>query len=300
VTDREQTMLFILPVNVSDILSSAFVQEMDGEQFRWYFRMMAYAWTNKRKNCYLENDDEKLRIFAGCKSKKVWARKKKLVLDQWEKSIDGMWIFNERLLVEFKRVIELIDKRVAAGRKGGACKALANVQQTPSKKVAKRSTKTCTYINTSKEESRTLASRPTVAQPETVVITIPLNDGSDHEITQTWAAEMEKLYPAVDVVQECREMRAWAMTNPNKRKTRSGIQKFCNAWLARAQDQGGKSNYGGATSKAQQRSDNTKQAIGRGFGRVFGGGSGEREDGADGHTERTLPETTGDIPPRGS
>lgn len=34
-------------------------------------------------------------------------------------------------------------------------------------------------------------------------------------------------------------MRGWLLSNPNKRKTRRGIEKFINGWLSREQDKGG-------------------------------------------------------------
>lgn len=44
---------------------------------------------------------------------------------------------------------------------------------------------------------------------------------------------------AVDVIQELRNMRGWIDSNPTKRKTKSGILKFVNGWLARTQNSGG-------------------------------------------------------------
>ena len=51
--------------------------------------------------------------------------------------------------------------------------------------------------------------------------------------------EVEKycgLYPAVDTDQEFRKMIGWLDANPKNRKTKRGIQKFMNGWLARSQD----------------------------------------------------------------
>ena len=75
--------------------------------------------------------------------------------------------------------------------------------------------------------------------PEPPVITIPLNDGSEYPVLQRDADEYASLYPAVDVLQELRSMRGWSLNNETKRKTRSGIRRFINSWMARAQDAGG-------------------------------------------------------------
>ena len=74
--------------------------------------------------------------------------------------------------------------------------------------------------------------------PEPPVITIPLNDGSEYPVPQRDADEYASLYPAVNIMQELRAMRGWSLNNPARRKTRSGIRRFINSWMARAQDAG--------------------------------------------------------------
>lgn len=76
-------------------------------------------------------------------------------------------------------------------------------------------------------------------EPEIVlppVISIPLNDGSFKGVTQQEIDEWQKLYPAVDVMQQLRSMAGWCKSNPQKRKTKSGVNRFINAWLSREQD----------------------------------------------------------------
>lgn len=71
------------------------------------------------------------------------------------------------------------------------------------------------------------------------VITLTLNDKSEYPVyeeqTQEWAA----LYPAVNVIQQLRNMAGWLIANPSKRKTKAGILRFINSWLSKAQDRGG-------------------------------------------------------------
>lgn len=71
---------------------------------------------------------------------------------------------------------------------------------------------------------------------EASVITITLNDKSEYPIYQSMIDEWNELYPNVDVLQELRKMKGWSNANPAKRKTKKGIQRFINAWLAREQD----------------------------------------------------------------
>lgn len=83
----------------------------------------------------------------------------------------------------------------------------------------------------------TVCGEPKIVSPP--VITLPLNDGSEYSVFQSQCQEWEKLYPAVDVMQEFREMRGWLISNPDKKKTRRGINRFINNWLSREQDRGG-------------------------------------------------------------
>lgn len=72
----------------------------------------------------------------------------------------------------------------------------------------------------------------------TPVITLPLNDGTEYPVTEEQCQEWAGLYPAVDAIQQLREMRGWLLSNPTKRKTRRGILIFVTRWLGREQDKG--------------------------------------------------------------
>lgn len=82
-----------------------------------------------------------------------------------------------------------------------------------------------------------IGTEPAVSTPP--VITFPLNTGEEYPVFQDHIQEWERLYPAVDVMQELRKMRGWLSSNPAKRKTKTGIMRFINAWLAKEQDRGG-------------------------------------------------------------
>lgn len=97
------------------------------------------------------------------------------------------------------------------------------------------------------ESEKTLSSTPKAgAEPcdvstlaaEPAAIKLPLNDNTDYAVPQSFADEMAKLYPAVDVMQQLAAMRGWLIGNPTKRKTRAGIKRFITSWLAREQDRG--------------------------------------------------------------
>lgn len=68
------------------------------------------------------------------------------------------------------------------------------------------------------------------------LIGLPLNDGTEHPVTQEDFNEYAQLYPAVDVMQQLRNMRGWLLSNPTHRKTKRGIKAFITKWLSKEQD----------------------------------------------------------------
>lgn len=89
-------------------------------------------------------------------------------------------------------------------------------------------------------EKDTCAEQTPAPEPEPFIM-LPLNTGEEYPVFQSDIDEFAELYPAVDVPQAMRGMRGWLITNPAKRKTKRGIRRFINSWLAREQDKGGKS-----------------------------------------------------------
>lgn len=80
-------------------------------------------------------------------------------------------------------------------------------------------------------------------EPQSVsppVAEIPVVGHKTFAISRQMADEWSTAYPAVDVVAELLKMRAWSLSNPTKQKTATGISRFVNAWLSKAQDQAGK------------------------------------------------------------
>lgn len=75
-----------------------------------------------------------------------------------------------------------------------------------------------------------------VASPE--VISITLNNKSEFAITQSQIDEWDKLFPGVDVLQTLKEIRAWNLANPARRKTKTGVLRHVVAWLSKEQNHG--------------------------------------------------------------
>lgn len=70
------------------------------------------------------------------------------------------------------------------------------------------------------------------------VISMPLNDGGEWPVYQEQVEKWQSLYPAVDVMQQLRNMCGWLEANPKRKKTQNGISRFVTGWLSREQDRG--------------------------------------------------------------
>lgn len=95
----------------------------------------------------------------------------------------------------------------------------------------------CTYYKQKLKEKEKISTIVDIQKK--AVIALPLNDGTEYGVEQSSVDKWTSLYPAVDVMQELRKMAGWLDANRTKRKTRRGIEKFINSWLAREQDRGG-------------------------------------------------------------
>lgn len=102
-------------------------------------------------------------------------------------------------------------------------------------------------IDTDIEDTEDSCAEPgTVSAPP--IISIILNDKSFFDVSPEDYNRWCELYPAVNVMQELRKMSSWSTDNPKRRKTKSGIRRFINAWLSKEQDKGGQYRYQGSGS----------------------------------------------------
>lgn len=70
------------------------------------------------------------------------------------------------------------------------------------------------------------------------VISLILNNKKYFNVSQEAVDHYQELYPKVDCVQELRNMCGWLESNPNNRKTESGVKAFITRWLAKCQNSG--------------------------------------------------------------
>ncbi len=88
-------------------------------------------------------------------------------------------------------------------------------------------------------------------------IMLPLNDKSYYDVPLDKIELWRDTYPAVNVELELKRMIAWLDSNPTKRKTRRGIERFINNWLARTQDSGGTKGQKGVAEPVGNNTYNT-------------------------------------------
>ena len=86
------------------------------------------------------------------------------------------------------------------------------------------------------------------------VMPMLLNDGSTYIPDDKDVIAWQRTYKAVDVNQELAAMESWLDANPTRRKTKRGIKRFINQWLARAQDRGGSPMVKAKTDNLRNRS----------------------------------------------
>ena len=88
------------------------------------------------------------------------------------------------------------------------------------------------------------------------VISLPLNDKTEHYVYQADINKWQELYPVVDILQELKKMKGWLDSNPAKKKTKNGIARFINSWLSRVQDKGGSPQNNSAQKSSKGKPDN--------------------------------------------
>ncbi len=118
-----------------------------------------------------------------------------------------------------------------------------------------------------KSTDNIISPEPDKPTPNPSGILLPLNDKTFYDVPLEKIASWAEAYPAVEVKTELKRMIVWLDSNPTKKKTRRGIERFINNWLARTQDSGGtkgkevNNQSGGNAYNTDQQWEDTKRAI---------------------------------------
>lgn len=138
------------------------------------------------------------------------------------------------LMEMVKANIEAAQKKRDDGRRGGRPTKTKAENHTFTNENHSLANENHTLVN-KKGGLSVVSQKEEKAERGRVVCEIMLNQGV-HEVRERDVGEWQEIYPAVDVPQELRKMVGWARSNPSMRKTKKGINRFINNWLAREQD----------------------------------------------------------------
>lgn len=92
-------------------------------------------------------------------------------------------------------------------------------------------------------------------------IKLPLVDKTEYDVTLSKIEKWSAAYPAVDIRQELMKMIVWLEANPDRRKTRRGVERFICTWLSREQDKGGTLRNGNKQQEIRQQKPQRKDAF---------------------------------------
>jgi hypothetical protein len=146
---------------------------------------------------------------------------------------------------KYRALRDLEHKREADRERIAEKRRKTNDVATPSQgvaNVAHTDSDADTDSNAGKTKPAPSAARVDAAKPalelieDKVVEKIPLCNKTEFEVRQSFVAELDRLYPAVDPVQTLREIRGWCIGNPTRTKTKRGVKAFITSWFAREQD----------------------------------------------------------------
>jgi len=177
------------------------------------------------------------------------------LLDEGVLSIDGDTLFQKRMVRDGK----VSDARVLAGKKGGERKRKLASAKEFAMDLGLAKSQANVIANSENENADAIESESETGFSEGAgedcklpVIVLPLNTGDGYCVSEEQCHEWAGLYPAVDVMQQLRNMKGWLDSNPNKRKTSRGILRFINGWLAREQNRNGSVKNGSHSADAME------------------------------------------------
>jgi uncharacterized protein YdaU (DUF1376 family) len=101
-----------------EFLSDNFVDAMTAEQIGWYCILLIRSWNHTPKG-YLPNDEHLLAGWCKCAEAMTFKQRAKLVLDRFETTEDGRFIYHPKLIEQVSKLNQTSENRALAGQKGG-------------------------------------------------------------------------------------------------------------------------------------------------------------------------------------
>lgn len=221
-----------LPLYTGDYLRDT--QHLSCSEHGIYIKFLMHCWDQKGP---IPKDERKQSGICNARSGDEIEAMRRVRQEFFVMMEDG-W-YNPRMQQEIEKAENISGERSKAGKLGYQAKAkhLPNKSLAKAKQVPLPTTSPIPAL-TPNHKSEALASSPIGLPAADAVISIQLNDNSEYPIQKTTFDEWVKLYPDCDVLQTLREIRAWNMSNPSRRKTKTGILNHVNRWLAKEQNRG--------------------------------------------------------------
>ena len=138
--------------------------------------------------------------------------------------------------------------RAKAGQLGGLAKARNNKQSVAKIENAKNAKSDVANLADNEYEydneyennvstSKDIDTCGEVSQEKpTPLIILPCIGNYQHPIFKDDIDHYKELYPAVDILQQFKNMLGWLESNPQNRKTKNGVKAFIARWLSKCQD----------------------------------------------------------------
>lgn len=197
-----------------------------------YLLMLTYCWDQKGP---LPLDRHRIQGICNARSKDEQEAVERVLADFFVVMDDGL--YNKRMQAEIERCDNISRERSEAGKKGYEARAkhLPSKRRAIAKQVHLSPSPSLSLSPTSAPEESKGGSTKVSPDLSPIVESLPLRDGRPFPIRQSVVSEFEVAYPRVDVSATLKEMRAWLIANPDRRKTYRGCLRFVNTWLANAQ-----------------------------------------------------------------
>lgn len=270
---KEESYLRWYRHNVDRWQGSAEVAALSSEGYKAFHCLMMYQF--QRPDGLLPNDERTLRVQSRLRTQAEWDGCRDEVLAMFEPMGDGK-IANMAMYAEWewsRERKEMCAERASAGGKAlkekrEAClkSALSTTEAClePAKGVLESATE---HNKTEQEKEQEKIFAPSLAgvvasQPTErgrLIVSVPLIPShGDWPVFEIDATQLQATYPAVDVLQQLRELARWCVDNPTRRKTKNGVRSFIGKWMAREQDRG---SNGKQFSTGRSKSDRNLDAL---------------------------------------
>lgn len=160
--------------------------------------------------------------------------------------------FHERIQQEIDIAKSFAEKASKAGHASAAKRQLgANSKSTSvESELQPQINRSQSQLHKKEKKEVSICAEPTALAlvDDPVLITLPTNRPNQaYRVLQSHFDQFTVLYPAVDVPQELRGMAGWLIGNPKNAKTASGMPRFINAWLSKAQNRSKPNGHGKPT-----------------------------------------------------